>query len=158
MEEEKARDRISSYSSERGNDDSQSIYEKNERVDHREKEESSGYLAAIRSQPHTRHRSRSRPQTLKSERSYGGEDGYSCNHERNAEEGGGGEEETEEFRERKRWEVNWDGENDPTSPRSMSIARKWAIVLIMASSALCVYVVPTSMRIREGGVSSLHAV
>lgn len=149
MEEEKVRDKISSCLSERGNDDSQSIYEKDERVDYRQREENSGYLAPIRSQPHTRHRSHSRPQTLKSERSYGGEDGYSCNHEPNAEEGEEGEEDTEEFRERKRWEVSWNGENDPMSPRSISIAQKWAIVLIMASSALCVYVVPTSMRIRE---------
>lgn len=158
MEEREARDRISSYSAERENLDSQSIYEKEERVDHREKEESSAYLASIRSQPNTRHPSHSRSQTLRSVRSYGGEDGYSCNHERNGEEGGEGEAETEESRERKRWEVRWDGENDPMSPRSISTGRRWVIVLILASSSLCVYVVPTSMGNREGGMSPQHAV
>lgn len=152
MEEDKTQDRISLDSSERGNDDSPSIYEKQDRIDHRNKEYKSRYLAPIRSQPHSRHRSHSRPQTLRSERSYGGEDGYSCNHERNPEIEGKEEDETEETREQKRWEVNWDGENDPMSPRSMSITRKWAIVLIVASSALCVYVVPTPISIREGGV------
>lgn len=36
--------------------------------------------------------------------------------------------------------VDWDGENDPMSPRSMSIARKWLIVIILSASSLCVYV------------------
>jgi hypothetical protein len=149
MEEEKVRDRISVDSSERGIDELQSICEEDERINHREKEGRSGYLAPIRSQPHSRHRSHSRPQTLRSQRSYGGEDGYSCNHEQSAEAGDEDDDETEESREQKRWEVNWDGENDPMSPRSMNKARKWAIVIIMASSALCVYVVPTFMRFEK---------
>lgn len=36
--------------------------------------------------------------------------------------------------------VAWDGDADPENPRSMSKLRRWAIVLICASSSLCVYV------------------
>jgi hypothetical protein len=148
MEEEKIKERISLDSSEKGMDDSQSSVEKDERIHHQENENDGRYLSPIQSRAQSHNRSRSRPQTINSERSYGGEDGYSCNHERTTEEG---HDETEEEREHKRWEVNWDGENDPMSPRSMSKARKWAIVLIMASSALCVYVVPTPMRFEKEG-------
>ncbi|QDS71980.1 hypothetical protein FKW77_001423 [Venturia effusa] len=139
MEEEKARDRTSSYYSDGADEDSQSLYGKTGKAEQRGNEGDIGCLAPIRSRARARHRSHSRSQTLKTERSYGGEDGYSCNHEGHAEEGrGDGEEETEESKDRKRWEVTWDGENDPMNPRSMSVARKWAIVLILASSALCV--------------------
>jgi hypothetical protein len=149
MEEEKVQDRISLDSSERGIDESQSIVEKDDKISHQEKERNSRYLSPIRSRAQSHHRS------LRSERSYGGEDGYSCNHERNEEMDEEEDEETEETREQKRWEVTWDGENDPMSPRSMGKARKWAIVLIMASSALCVYVVPTSIRFEKEGFSML---
>lgn len=37
------------------------------------------------------------------------------------------------------YEVNWDGENDPMNPRSMSKARKWLIVWIVSFSSACVY-------------------
>ncbi len=37
------------------------------------------------------------------------------------------------------YEVNWDGENDPMHPRSMSKARKWLIVWIVSFSSACVY-------------------
>lgn len=36
------------------------------------------------------------------------------------------------------FEVRWDGDADPLNPRTMSRIRKWIIVSIMASSALCV--------------------
>ena len=36
--------------------------------------------------------------------------------------------------------VTWDGDSDPANPRSMSNLRRWAIVLIVSSSSLCVYV------------------
>ena len=36
--------------------------------------------------------------------------------------------------------VTWDGDADPENPRSMGKLRRWLIVLICASSSLCVYV------------------
>jgi hypothetical protein len=36
--------------------------------------------------------------------------------------------------------VSWDGDADPMNPRSMSMLRRWSIVLICAASSLCVYV------------------
>jgi hypothetical protein len=38
--------------------------------------------------------------------------------------------------------VTWDGDADPENPRSMTMLRRWAIVLICATSSLCVYVTP----------------
>ena len=40
---------------------------------------------------------------------------------------------------RKQFEVTWDGEDDPLNPRTMSKARKWLIVTILATSSTCVY-------------------
>lgn len=34
--------------------------------------------------------------------------------------------------------VTWDGDDDPMSPKSMGLPRKWAIVLILSASSLCV--------------------
>lgn len=39
----------------------------------------------------------------------------------------------------KQFEVQWDGDSDPSNPRSRSRSRKWLIVLIVSSSSLCVY-------------------
>ena len=39
---------------------------------------------------------------------------------------------------RKQFEVTWDGEDDPINPRTMSKARKWLIVMIVATSSTCV--------------------
>jgi hypothetical protein len=105
------------------------------------------YLAPIRSK--SRQPALSRSQTghsARSERSYGGEDGYSCFREEPSS--------IPDDDEEKRWEVKWDGEKDPMNPRyGRSLMHKWAIVLIMASSALCVYVVvPTLNGPRMGGV------
>jgi len=37
------------------------------------------------------------------------------------------------------WEVRWDGgDNDPGNPRSMTMARRWVIVIIVSASSLCV--------------------
>jgi hypothetical protein len=38
--------------------------------------------------------------------------------------------------------VTWDGDADPENPRSMTMLRRWTIVLICAASSLCVYVTP----------------
>jgi hypothetical protein len=98
--------------------------------------EDPSHLAAIRSRSRNPHPPLSRPQTLcttRSERSYGGEDGYSCFHDddQDAEARPNDDEE-------KQFEVKWDGESDPMNPRNRKKAQKWMIVLIMASSALCV--------------------
>lgn len=90
---------------------------------------SASTLAPIQS----RGRPLSKTQTKRSQRSYGGEDGYSCHR--------GGPEDVEAGHEDKRFEVKFDGDNDPMSPRSLSLFRKWIVVFIMAGSALCVYVV-----------------
>ena len=37
------------------------------------------------------------------------------------------------------FEVHWDGgDSDPMNPRSMSMARKWAVVLIVSAASVCV--------------------
>lgn len=36
------------------------------------------------------------------------------------------------------YEVAFDGDQDPMSPRSMSAVRKWMIVIIVCTSTLCV--------------------
>jgi hypothetical protein len=41
--------------------------------------------------------------------------------------------------------VTWDGDADPENPRSMTMLRRWAIVLICAASSLCVYVAPSNL-------------
>lgn len=37
------------------------------------------------------------------------------------------------------YKVDWDGENDPMSPRSLSAARKWMNVTVVAVGSLLVY-------------------
>lgn len=86
-----------------------------------------------------------RPSALtktRSQRSYAGADGYtrfSEDQEKGA-NGADGEIPEADADSEKKFEVTWDGDNDPMSPKSMSLARKWVIVLVMASSSLCVYV------------------
>lgn len=37
------------------------------------------------------------------------------------------------------WEVKWEGgESDPLNPRSLSMFKKWIVVLIVSASSLCV--------------------
>lgn len=38
------------------------------------------------------------------------------------------------------YRVGWDGENDPSSPRSMSTTRKWMLVLVVCMATVCMYV------------------
>lgn len=41
--------------------------------------------------------------------------------------------------ERDPFEVRWDGgDSDPMNPRSLSMARKWVVVLIVSASSMCV--------------------
>jgi multidrug resistance protein len=37
-----------------------------------------------------------------------------------------------------KYEVDWDGDDDPQSPRSLSSARKWLITLILSLGSMCV--------------------
>jgi hypothetical protein len=114
--------------------------------------------------PISRHNSRpsSRPATLsristtRSNRSrhYGGEDGYSGSvfererveneeHLESSEENGD-DEKTKEHRIDKQKskdiiEVNWDdGDNDPLNPRQMGLGRRWMIICLMSTTAICV--------------------
>ena len=78
----------------------------------------------------------SRPHSLRpvrSQRSYGGEDGYSCH--RGSVDGNPPPEGVEDDQ----FTVRFRGDDDPDSPRSRSKLRKWIVVLIMAVSALNVY-------------------
>lgn len=34
--------------------------------------------------------------------------------------------------------VDWDGDNDPLNPRSMSVLRKWLILIVVADGSLLV--------------------
>ena len=38
------------------------------------------------------------------------------------------------------YRVEWDGETDPMSPRSMSTMRKWTMVLVLCMATVCVCV------------------
>ncbi|KAF2472500.1 MFS general substrate transporter [Lindgomyces ingoldianus] len=73
--------------------------------------------------------------SLHSHRSYAGGDGYTCfsdNDERpNIPVDTAGDADGEFL-------VTWDGDCDPENPRSMGMARRWAIVLIVSASSLCV--------------------
>jgi hypothetical protein len=59
------------------------------------------------------------------------------------------------------FEVHWDGgDNDPMNPRSLSMAKKWVIVLIVSASSLCVYVLlflVVEVRAEQSTSSSLGA-
>jgi hypothetical protein len=142
MDQEKMREENASVDSEAERDSRSILSEKylageqqpKQNRDHEEGKEHSSYLSPIRST--SRNPPRSRPQTLhkvRSERSYGGEDGYSCFREEVQDPEAGPEDDEE-----KRFEVKFDGDNDPLNPRNRRKSQKWIIVMIMASSALCV--------------------
>ncbi|KAF2735896.1 MFS general substrate transporter [Polyplosphaeria fusca] len=69
--------------------------------------------------------------SIRSQRSYAGGDGYTCFTEdrRPSVHSGGTPAE---------YLVSWDGDADPMNPRSMSLLRRWFIVIILASSSVCV--------------------
>ena len=68
--------------------------------------------------------------------------GYGCDEgdESTEEEGSSGDVEAGGVPEEKDpFEVHWEGgDNDPLNPRSMTMARKWLIVIIVSLSSLCV--------------------
>ena len=68
--------------------------------------------------------------------------GYGCDEgdDSTEEEGSGGDVEAGGVSvEKDAYEVRWDGgDSDPLNPRSMTMARKWLIVIIVSLSSLCV--------------------
>ena len=78
--------------------------------------------------------------STRSQRSYAGADGYTRFSEENRVETSPVGKEGAESNQDGEIIVGWDGDDDPMSPRSMGIARKWLIVLILSASSLCVYV------------------
>lgn len=72
--------------------------------------------------------------SIKSHQSRAGADGYTCLDEERPNISRGGTVADEPFL------VKWDGDADPMNPRSMTKLRRWAIVLIVSASSLCVYV------------------
>lgn len=100
------------------------------RTDQGVEEAEDGATASEYQQP----RNLARIHTTRSSRSYAGADGYtrfSVDEENQA-----GQDIPE--REKKEFEVAWDGDDDPLNPRSRSLARKWLVVLIVSASSLCV--------------------
>lgn len=69
------------------------------------------------------------------------QNGYGVSHEAGA---NGGEWKVDEeaaaaVPEKDPYEVGWDnGDNDPLCPRSLSVGRKWLIVIIVSSASFCV--------------------
>ena len=92
--------------------------------------------ANSRSNSHARSQSRSRRPLSRSRSN----NGYGCDdHADSAEEESGDPEASGAPEEKDPFEVHWDGgDSDPMNPRSMSLGRKWAIVLIVSASSLCV--------------------
>jgi hypothetical protein len=43
---------------------------------------------------------------------------------------------------RPEYQVKWEGLDDPDNPRSMSVSRKWVILMILASVSLCSWDTP----------------
>lgn len=92
---------------------------------------------AALSRPHSYARNPSFRRSLSRTRS---NNGYGCDEDRNSAEGrevadieASGQSEKDPF------EVRWDGgDSDPMCPRSMSMAQKWLIVIIVSASSLCV--------------------
>ncbi len=65
--------------------------------------------------------------------------GYGCDdHDDDTEQGEMGDAEGG-VAEKDPFEVRWEnGDQDPMCPRSMSLARKWLVVIIVSASSLCV--------------------
>jgi len=86
--------------------------------------------------------------STRSQQSYAGADGYTRFNEdedptsKERAEKGADDQDSEII-------VTWDGDDDPMSPRSMGLARKWSIVFILSASSLCVYVVSSSIEHRK---------
>jgi hypothetical protein len=90
--------------------------------------------AVNRSNSHTRNR----PVSLRSLSRARSNNGYGCDDTRNSSQEEIGDVEIG-GQEKDPWEVRWDGgDNDPKNPRSMTMGRRWIIVIIVSASSLCV--------------------
>jgi hypothetical protein len=90
--------------------------------------------AASRSNSHVRNR----PTSLRSLSRARSNNGYGCDDTNDS-----SQEDVEDVevggQEKDPWEVRWDGgDNDPANPRSMTMSRRWLIVIIVSASSLCV--------------------
>jgi len=74
--------------------------------------------------------------SLRSQRSYGGQDGYTC-HTEDIPAQADAEKHDDPDNE---FLVSWDGDSDPMNPRSKSKFQKWVIVILVCMGSLCVYV------------------
>jgi hypothetical protein len=129
------------------NDDSaSSSYEKRDgsAIDANEEEKHIGEEEAAEAPSKSRARSQDGRslKTIRSHHSRAGGDGYTCFDPESAHGAGGPTAPatgpvTEQ---QSPYLVSWDGDADPENPKSMSKLRRWVIVLICASSSLCVYV------------------
>ena len=97
----------------------------------------SGSGVATPSRPNTLGRHRTGASTRSSVSRSRSHNGYGCDDNDNEEdsrhdiEGG--------VPEKDQYDVVWEGgDNDPENPRSMPLARKWLVVLIVSASSLCV--------------------
>ena len=66
--------------------------------------------------------------------------GYGCDgNEDSTQEDGGDAEAGGAPAEKDLFEVHWEGgDSDPLNPRSMTMARKWVVVIVVSTSSLCV--------------------
>jgi hypothetical protein len=86
----------------------------------------------------SRSNSRNRPNSLRSLTKARSNNGYGCDDTNDSSQEDDGDVEAGR-QEKDPWEVKWDGgENDPANPRSMTMARRWLIVIIVSASSLCV--------------------
>ena len=68
---------------------------------------------------------------LEKSRSYGDGHGFTCFGREDCEADGQGEEANA-------FEVKWEGDDDPMSPRNMRRGKKWLVVLIVSAGSTCV--------------------
>jgi hypothetical protein len=81
----------------------------------------------------------SRAASLRSVNRTRSHNGYGCDDM--VEDGGDStaDESGQAAKEKDPFEVGWEnGESDPQNPRSMALARKWLVVIIVSASSLCV--------------------
>jgi hypothetical protein len=101
-------------------------------------------ISARASRANSRNNSRARNESrsIRSLSRIRSNNGYGCDEgdESTEEEGSGGDVEAGRVPvEKDPYEVRWEGgDSDPLNPRSMTMARKWLVVIIVSLSSLCV--------------------
>jgi hypothetical protein len=103
--------------------------------------EPSKQLAPISSKTRSNSQTLNRTVTLRSLNQTRSHNGYGCDdydHD-DADESGRDSEAGEAPPEKDEFEVRWEGgDRDPMNPRSLHLARKWAVVSVISVSSLCV--------------------